>query len=61
LIEIGQALLARYEVLENKFRKEVERSEHQVSHICCFSLWIHYKQLFVVVVALMPFERIFIL
>jgi molybdenum-dependent DNA-binding transcriptional regulator ModE len=28
--EIGQALLARYELLENKFRKEVERYEHQV-------------------------------
>lgn len=38
--EIGQALLARYEALEKKFRKEVERSEHQVSSdpgLCCYS------------------------
>ena len=32
-IEIGQALLARYEVLEQKFRKEVERYEHQVGRL----------------------------
>ena len=60
-IEIGQALLAIYELLENKFRKEVERSEHQVSHSRCSPFDHIAKQLFLVVLVFASFERILIL